>query len=174
LTITSIVPTGGVLGDFAQTNNCPASLPVSGTCIINVTFSPSSVTDQSAAITVTDNAPDSPQNYPVFGNGTAASVSLSATTVNFAAQTVGTTSAPQTVTLQNVGNQALTITGIMSFNTEFNVVNNFCPASLAPGAKCTFGVNFQPAGTGARLGFAMVFDNAWDSPQFIKLTGTGN
>ena len=49
---------------FAQTNSCPISpstLPVNGTCSINVTFTPTATGTQSGSITITDNASGSPQ-----------------------------------------------------------------------------------------------------------------
>jgi hypothetical protein len=175
LTITSIAPSGGIPGDFNQTNNCPVSpstLAVSASCTINVTFSPTSVIDQSAAISITDNAPNSPQALNLTGNGTAPAVNLSSTSLTFAARTVGTTSPAQTVTLENVGNAALSI-GSVTSTGDFSVVSNTCPASLGSGLTCTFGVTFKPTATGTRTGFAVISDNAGDSPQFIKLTGTG-
>jgi hypothetical protein len=173
LTITNIAVTGGIAGDFAQTNTCPASVAVGGTCTITVTFTPSSVIDQTAAVAITDNAPGSPQSLNLAGNGTAPAVNLSATTLAFGTQTVGTTSAPKTVTLENVGNLALTISSIVA-SGDFAVVSNTCPASLGPGLTCTFGVTFKPTATGARTGLVTIKDNAGDSPQFISLSGTGS
>jgi hypothetical protein len=173
LNISGIAVTGGLPGDFAQTNNCPASLAMNATCTVNVTFNPSSVIDQTASVTVTSNAPSNP-GLALTGNGTAPAVNLSATTLTFAARAVGTTSPAQTVTLENVGNLAMTISSISSFTTEFHIVSNTCPGSLGPGASCIFGVTFQPSATGTRMGFAMIADTAGDSPQFITLNGTGN
>ena len=175
LTITGIAPTGGIPGDFSQTNNCPLSpstLAVSASCTINVTFSPTSVIDQTAQISITDNAPNSPQALNLTGNGTAPAVNLSSTSLTFPARTVGTTSAAQTVTLENVGNLALTISSVATTG-DFSVVSNTCSGSLGAGLTCTFGVTFKPTATGTRTGFVVITDNAGDGPQFMKLTGTG-
>jgi parallel beta-helix repeat protein/YD repeat-containing protein len=43
-------------GDFAQTNNCPASLPNGQNCTIQVTFTPTARGTRSATLTVTDNS----------------------------------------------------------------------------------------------------------------------
>ena len=131
LNISSIAVTGGLPGDFAQTNNCPATLAASATCTVNVTFNPSSVIDQTASVTVTSNAPPNP-GLALTGNGTAPAVNLSTTTLTFAPQTVGTTSAAQTITMENVGNLAMTVNSISSFTTEFHIVSNTCPATFAP------------------------------------------
>ena len=65
LTITSIVASG----DFAQTNTCPGQLIVGQKCVINVTFTPTQAGTRNGAITLTDDAPDSPQTVPLTGTG---------------------------------------------------------------------------------------------------------
>ncbi len=175
LSITSIAASGTVPGDFLQSNNCPispATLAVSGTCTITVTFTPSSTINQAGTVTVTDNTPNGTDQLALVGNGVAPAVNLSATTLAFGSHAHGTTSATKTITLENSGSLALSITGITP-TTNYNIVSNTCPTSLAPGSTCTFGVTFSPSGTGAENGFVMISDNAGDSPQFITLTGTG-
>src|SRR5215470_9400711 len=49
------------VGDFAQTNNCPASLAPGRSCTIKVTFTPSAVGARSGALVFTDNDTTSPQ-----------------------------------------------------------------------------------------------------------------
>jgi hypothetical protein len=175
LSITNIAASGTVAGDFTQTNNCPASVAVNGTCTITVKFAPTSMIDQTGAVTVTDNTPSGSDVLSLAGNGAAPEVNLSATTLAFGNQTHGTTSAAKTVTLENSGNLALTINSITA-TTDYNVVSNTCPvspATLGPGLTCTFGVTFHPTITGADNGYVMIGDNAGDSPQFITLTGNG-
>ncbi len=173
LTITTIAASGTIPGDFAETNNCPASVAVGGTCTVTVTFTPTSVIDQTGAITVTDNTPNGSDALPLTGSGTAPAVNLSATTLAFGSQAKGTTSAAKTVTLENVGNAALTINSITA-SKDYNIVSNTCPGSLSPGLTCTFGVTFSPTVTGADNGSVSINDNAGDSPQAITLTGTGS
>jgi hypothetical protein len=178
LSISSIPqPTGTVAGDFAQTNNCPiaTNIPVNGTCTITVTFTPTSTINQTGAVPVNDNTPSNPDMLPLAGNGTAPEVNLSATTLAFGNQAHGTTSTAKTVTVENSGSLALSISSITA-TTNYNIVNNTCPSSpntLGPGLTCTFGVTFSPTITGADNGYVMINDNAGDSPQFITLTGTG-
>ena len=69
LNITSIAITGADLADFAQTNNCPATIATMGTCTITVTFSPTATGSRSAALAVTDNASSSPQDVALTGTG---------------------------------------------------------------------------------------------------------
>jgi len=175
LTITNIAASGTVTGDFAQTNNCPLSpntIAVNGTCTITVTFTPTATINQTGAVTVTDNTPNGSDILALSGNGVAPEVNLSATTLAFGNQTHDTTSAAKTVTVENSGSLTLTI-GTITATKDYNIVNNTCGSSLAPGLTCTFGVTFSPTVTGADNGYVMINDNAGDSPQFITLTGTG-
>jgi hypothetical protein len=72
LTINSIAVSGTNAGDFAQTNNCPASLNVNAACTISVTFTPSATGTRTASVTVTDNAANSPQSIALGGAGVTA------------------------------------------------------------------------------------------------------
>lgn len=100
-----------------------------------------------------------------------AEVALSSTSLTFAAQSTGSTSAAQTVTLTNTGSAALSITSIAA-SGDFAETNS-CSSSLAPGANCTLSVTFTPTAGGARSGTLTITDNALDSPQAVSLTGTG-
>jgi Abnormal spindle-like microcephaly-assoc'd, ASPM-SPD-2-Hydin/FG-GAP-like repeat len=67
LTITSIAFTGPNASEFGQTNNCPSSLAPDNSCTINVTFTPTAGGNATASLSVTDNAPGSPQTVPITG-----------------------------------------------------------------------------------------------------------
>jgi hypothetical protein len=70
LDFTSIVVAGADAGDFAETNTCSTSLPVGASCTISVTFTPAALGARTAAVTITDNAPSSPQTVALSGAGT--------------------------------------------------------------------------------------------------------
>jgi hypothetical protein len=55
--------------EFAETNNCVGSLAPGDTCAINVTFTPAASGTVQGSISVSDNAPDSPQSVSLSGNG---------------------------------------------------------------------------------------------------------
>jgi len=69
LTISSIAINGTNAADFAQTNNCPSSLPPGAHCNINVNFSPTSIGTRAASLGVTDNASNSSQLASLAGTG---------------------------------------------------------------------------------------------------------
>ena len=62
----------------------------------------------------------------------------------FPPQTLGTTSAPKSVTIKNLGATAAAIAGFATDNQAFVVQGHTCGASLAAGASCTVSVVFAP------------------------------
>jgi hypothetical protein len=171
LTITSIQITGTNSGDFAQTNNCPGSVPPNNGCQISVTFTPTATGTRNAAVSITDNAPGSPQSIPLTGVGVLPAVTFSPTTLTFPTQVVFTTSSAQPVTLTNSGLGTLLISKIAA-TSPFEQTDN-CPTSIGPGANCTISVKFHPGSKGVFHGAVRVTDNAPGSPQTVPLTGTG-
>jgi hypothetical protein len=101
----------------------------------------------------------------------APAVTLSASSLSFSAQAVGTSSGPLPVTLTNSGTAPLSITSI-SPGGDFAETNT-CGSSIAILANCTISVTFIPTLTGSRTGSVSIVDNASNSPQTITLTGTG-
>jgi hypothetical protein len=175
LTITSIGITGQNSNDFAQTNNCPTLVPPNGSCNISVTFTAATTGNRNAAVSITDNAPGSPQSVPLTGVGVLPAVTFSPTSLNFGNQTDLTTSAPQATILTNTGLGTLTITsiGIIGLNAnEFAQTNN-CPSSLTPNSTCNISVTFSPKVLGVAIAFISVADNAPGSPQSVPLAGIG-
>jgi hypothetical protein len=171
LTISNIQITGTNSGDFAQTNNCPSSLTPNNSCNISVTFTPTTTGTRNAALSISDNAPGSPQSVPLTGIGVMPAVSFSPASLTFPDQLVFTSSPAQPVTLTNTGAGVLTIKGI-SITGAFKQANN-CPSSLNPGDECTINVKFAPKTKGGQNGSVNVADNAPGSPQTVPLTGTG-
>jgi hypothetical protein len=94
------------------------------------------------------------------------------TPLSFGKQTVGTTSAAQTVTLTNTGKSALRISS-MKASSQFGVTST-CGSSVAAGAKCSISVTFSPTSTGAKSGMVTINDSASSKPQVIELSGTGD
>ena len=115
-------------------------------------------------------APDMTEFFGTSSSNPGASVSP--TSLTFGSQTVGTTSAAQTVTLSNTGSAALTITSIVA-SGDF-AASNTCGGSLAAGGNCSISVTLTPTASGTRTGSLSVMDNATGSPQTVSLTGTGS
>ncbi len=76
LNISSVATAGTNKADFTTTNACTAAVPATGTCTISVTFVPTASGQRSETITLTDNAPDSPQVINVSGTANPIAISL--------------------------------------------------------------------------------------------------
>ena len=149
LDITTITPSG----DFAQNNDCLAIVLPAGYCTLSVTFTPTVIGTRSGTVTITDNAPGSPQQLPLMGTGGVPAVSLTPASLTFASQAVGTTSLAQPATLTNTATVPLSITSIAT-SGDFTESNN-CGSTVQAGAACTLNVTFTPT-----AGAVTITDNA--------------
>lgn len=156
--------------EFAESNTCGRTLAAGASCIISVTFAPSSRGSRTAKVSVFDDASNSPQTIGLAGTGIAPVVSLSVTALTFADQPVNTTSGPQPFTLSNTGDAALTVAGIVA-SGDFAQTND-CATPVGIGASCTVNVTFTPTLSGTRNGVVAITDNAAGSPQSVILRGT--
>jgi hypothetical protein len=102
-------------------------------------------------------------------------VSLSPTSLDFGDQAVSVTSPPQYVTLTNVGNANLLVTGLTpgGANPYNFAASNNCLGTFAPHASCIISISFTPPAAGPRSATLSLTDNASDSPQTIALSGNG-
>jgi beta-propeller repeat-containing protein/ASPM-SPD-2-Hydin domain-containing protein/HYDIN/CFA65/VesB family protein len=171
LTITSIEVTGPDSADFARTHNCPASLAAHKSCTITVTFAPTTTGTRTASVSITDNAPNSPQMLPLTGVGVLPGVTFSSTSLTFLSQVVFTTSKAETVKLTNSGRGVLSIKTI-AVTRPFGQTHN-CGITVNPGGSCTISVTFSPKTINTLTGSLSVTDNAPGSPQRVTLKGTG-
>lgn len=163
-----------VTSPFHQTNTCGKSVAAGAQCKIEVAFKPQSSGNVAGTVTISDSASSKPQVIELAGAGTV--VKLAPAKLTFAAQKVGTQSAPQNVTLTNQGSTALSITKTYIDGSNYKDFSDTstCPSSLNAGASCTFTVTFAPLKTGTRRATLYVFDTGGGSPQTVPLTGTGD
>jgi len=155
-------------GDFAETDNCGTSLPANSSCMINVTFTPSTTGTQTGTLTVNDSA--GTQTSRLTGTGIPP-VSLTPSTLNFGLQKLNTTSGAKPARLTN--NRSTSLTGISVSITgtnagDFAQTNN-CGTSIGAHSGCTINVTFAPSGYSARTATLKVTDS--DGTQTSSLKG---
>ena len=110
--------------------------------------------------------------FPGSGSsGGSASLTASPTSLSFGNETVGSTSAAQSVTITNTGSAVAAISSV-SAGSGFGETNT-CGSSLAAGASCTASVTFSPAAVGAASASLTVTSNATNATLTVALTGTG-
>ena len=174
ITINTISASANYSAIGSGTSPCGGALAKSAKCTLSVTFTPSGIGSIKGAVAIATSGAGSPQIVGLSGTG-AIPVTLSPTSLTFAAQTVGTTSAAQAVTLTNNSGGALTISSIAA-SGDFTAAGSGtapCGATVAAGATCTFSVTLTPNVKGAISGAATVNESAPLGPAVMKLTGTG-
>jgi hypothetical protein len=174
VTINSIGLTGTNAADFSQTNECGSSLAAGANCSLTVTFTPSQLGPRSASITITDSTLGSPHSVSLSGVGltSGSNATLSAGSLTFGNQAVGTTSPAQSLTLSNYGSMTLSIVSV-AVAANFGENDTCSSSNLTSGASCTINVTFAPSATGGVSGTLSVTDNASGSPQTVSISGTG-
>jgi hypothetical protein len=158
-----------VSGDFhSAANTCTGALAAAASCTVSVVFNPAASGSRTGALTVVSSL--GVQSAPLSGTGqTAATDGLAPTSLTFAVQQVGTTSATQTVTLTNTGDQPLTQINVLATG-DFTIVND-CGALLQGHGSCAITAAFAPTRIGAETGTLTVADELRD--QTVALSGTG-
>ncbi len=180
LHISSIAITGANTNDFSSTSpTCTAPLAANSACTISVTFTPLAAGLRTATVTLTDDAPDSPQRINV--QGTANSAPTSAIVVNPGSPDFGTrtqgTSTPMSVTVTNAGTAALHLTSAVlggANANEFTLADPTCGTAIAASGSCTIVLTFTPLSVGVHAASITLTDDAPGSPQVINITGMAN
>lgn len=133
-----------------------------------ITFSPTAAQTYSGALSFTTNtAATSPVSLAGKGRNR---VSISPSSLDFGTEVVNTTSAPQTVTVTNIGGSNLVISGVTISPPQFAFTGPTA-TTLAAGASVTYAVSFTPALAQSYSGSLAFTLNASAAP--VSLAGTG-
>jgi phospholipase C len=155
-------------GPYTQTNNCGSVLSGNSSCTITVNFNPviSGTTYGGLSVQGTDALP----TLTVDLEGTGQTIKYSPTSLTFPSTAVGTSSAPQNITV--TAETIPLLVGTISATGAFSATNN-CPATLAANAQCTVSVVFTPTASGSASGTLSFISSDPNSPESAKLSGTG-
>ena len=173
--ITSITLTGINYGQFSKTTTCGASVAVGTSCVISVTFKPTTTGAMNATLNVNADGGDGKQMVALSGTGLVPTYTVSPTSLAFGSVPHGTTSTAQTVSVTNAGTQVLPITSItLTGNNprQFHKTTT-CGTSVAVGGSCPISVTFKPITTGAMKATLNVNAGGGDGTQTVALSGTG-
>ena len=120
----SLSLTGTDTSSFSETTTCTSSLVAGGNCTASLTFTPSTAGAKQATLTITDNAPNSPQGVSLSGSGTVPVPDFSVT------------ASPSTLSIKqgSSGTAVLTVTPINGFSQA----TAFSCSGLPLGATCSF------------------------------------
>ncbi|MFM2078362.1 MAG: hypothetical protein RJA49_2252, partial [Actinomycetota bacterium] len=136
LQITGVTLGGANASTFAIVNGCTALVAPADSCTITAKFTPDGTGPKAALLTITHNAFGSPELVGLVGNGTvpAPLAQVSTSTVDFADQRTGTSSAARTVTVTNTGTANLVVGGATVVGTDAASfgLSNGCAAPVLP------------------------------------------
>jgi hypothetical protein len=99
-------------------------------------------------------------------------LAANATSLNFGSVAMGSTS-PQTLTLNNTGTAAITISQATVTGAGFSVVGGMSSVSIPAGQNHAFQIQFAPKSAGSISGSVSIVSDATDSPLAVSLSGTG-
>lgn len=174
-----------VSGDFVlQGGSCGSSLAAGTSCTVGVVFRPTAAGNRSGSLTLNHSGISTPITIALSGSASAAlqaGLSADSSSLAFGVQTVGSSSAARTVTLNNNGTASLDFSSIAlsgSNAADFSRAGSCAVGTpLAVGASCTITATFIPQAAGSR---SAAIDVAASAPAAngsvnlsIGLSGTG-
>jgi hypothetical protein len=172
------IVSGGDSSEFVSVNLCPKSLAAGKSCTMTVTFLAGPLyKPQTATLKINDNAAGSPQLIPLTATVINPIAQLGSGSVSFGTVKTNTGSASKSITVTSAGGTALSISKIAIAGTnpgDFSETDNCAGKAFNPKATCSITVTFKPHAKGSRFATLVVTDNAFNSPQSILLSGTGN
>ena len=191
ISATATVTPRRIRSDFPyySTTTCGAPLAPGQSCTVTVLYSPvfqattgslASPETDNGVLTVESDAANSPQFVDLAGQAAAAYVAAPSNTaplatyvtsqgsLTFAATSVGSASAPQSILLTNDGTRTLHIIGLLT-PISFRATSD-C-GTLVAGAFCTVNIVFAPQAAGTVLGAVEIQSDGNASLEFISLLG---
>jgi len=99
-------------------------------------------------------------------------ITLSPTSASFGTQAIGTTSSPQSITVNNTGTSSFTVNSVVA-SGSYTKTDTCSGSVIQAGGSCTVRVTFSPSSVGSQPGAITINDTTASSPHVVGLTGTG-
>jgi hypothetical protein len=158
-------------GDFSETTGCSSPLVPGTRCSISIVFTPTARYARTGTLVISSSQISQTDTVTLSGTGTVAIAQLSPGSLSFGNQRVNTSSASQSVTLLNTGDEPLILSTI--FTTRPYSQTNTCGTSIAPGTGCNIAVVFSPTVRGTVNGALSITGNEQGTAPVTALSGTG-
>jgi hypothetical protein len=161
---------------FQASSTCGTQLAAGAVCTINVIFAPAQIGAVTGTMTIADVLRT--QTVNLSGSGLSpAAFNISPSSLTFTNQQPGVPSAPQTLTVSNVGgspmaNIGFSITGAAA--SSYSISSTTCGALLNNGSSCSVQIVFTPGATGAIAATLAVSSSTLGiTPASVTLNGSG-
>lgn len=184
LTLSALGISGANAADFSiNGGSCSAgaSIAAGASCTVQLVFRPAAAGARSAALNFSHNAAGGSSSVTLSGTGNAvpaATIALSASSLNFGSVVTGSATPAQTVTVNNAGQAALSFSsiGLSGTNASLFTLGGSCAtASPVPaGGSCTITVTATPTSAGAFSASLNLASNASNGAATIGLGGTAS
>jgi hypothetical protein len=174
-------------------SDCGSSLPAGASCVISVTFRPSTEGERATELVLSGNLPEGRARIPVTARALAppgtGALTIEPPAVEFGAIPLRTTARSE-VTLVSTGTAEVTLLDIGLFPARIRRAGTFAlddrsppgdpPApscavgmTLPVGAACRIGVDFTPRGADPVVGEILIEDDSPSGTHSVSLTGAG-
>ncbi len=182
LSITSLIGLPAAYSLDATNTTCqqtPLTVPPNTSCVFAVSLTATAKGAQPGTVTVNFGGGLPSQSFGLTANAIQPVLVLP-TALAFASQFVGAQSAPQSVTVTNEQNIALSVTSATITGNDpndFTITTNTCPiapATLPALTPCGIQVVFSPTASGNRSATLNINDDALGTPQTVSLLGAAN
>lgn len=174
---TSLTMNGvSVTSGYTQTNTCTGTVAPGNTCIVHLSFAPTTGGIVLGTLTVTSSSISNPTlTASLTGTGISHLTSLSTPSGDLGGSNVGYSAAARYFDLTNTGTGSISITSVTATGDFFiGDGSNECGSTLSVGDDCYVRVFFIPTATGTRTGTLTIKTNSTNSPTYtVSLTGTG-
>jgi hypothetical protein len=179
LNMSALTAGGSHVADFTRSGTCQAGMTLAatgGNCTLAFAFAPTAVGARTSSLTIASNNAGGNVTVTLSGNATTnvPAAFASPASLSFGTQQIGTSSAPQQVTVSNTGGGRLSITALAFSSPHFTQSGNCVAASLAAGQSCTVNVVFAPTASGSLTSSLSISHGAAASPLSIALSGVGS
>jgi Abnormal spindle-like microcephaly-assoc'd, ASPM-SPD-2-Hydin/Protein of unknown function (DUF1573) len=171
LTVTQISVTGA--GYSASGLNTPTTIGVGQTATFSVLFAPANAGGLNGSVSVSSNAPTSPNVATLAGTGVAASVTISPSpsSLSFGSVSAGSSSS-KSVTITNGGNSNVTLSQVTVSAKDVSASGISMPMTLTPGQNASLNVAFSPSASESVTGNVTVTTTQGTSA-VIAVSGSG-
>ncbi len=149
----------------------PLNLAAGKSAAFGVHFTPQSVQTVNGTLTFASNA-SSAVTIPLSGWGGQSQMSLSSMNVNFGSVSTGASST-QTLTITDLGNAALNVTGATVSGAGFRLFSAFQPVTISDSKSATLTLQFAPQTGSNATGSLTLVSDAPTSPVTVALSGNG-
>lgn len=173
VTINTATPTGAGITILGLT--VPLTLTAGQSTNFTVRFAPAAAGAVNGNVSLASTASNSPTVITLTGTGVTPTLLLSASPVSFDFGNVAIgSSATQSITLTNTGNQSVTVSALNMTGAAFSITPAVSlPLTLSAGQSSSFTVRFAPTASGGASGSVSAVSNATNSPANVSLAGTG-